>query len=305
MKIIVTGAGGFLGAAVCRAALAAGHSVVAVARRPDPERLRGLGGRDGALTQCLLDVTDSAAVEHLFGQERPDVVVHAAWAGLSRAERDGPDQLRQLEAWCRLMQAAARAGVRKVIGIGSQAEYGQTVGRTDEATLPQPNSMYGATKVSAGLLGQRLAAEAGIGFAWLRLFAIYGPGDNPNWLIPSILATLARGESPRLTAGTQLVDYLYIDDAAEAVLAVATRPAATGIFNLASGAPVSVRAIVEGLRDHVQPGATLDFGTVPFAPGQPMHIEGAVDRLSQATGWTPRTALAAGLALTVEHFDGA
>ena len=279
MKILVTGAGGFLGASVCAAALEAGHDVDGIARH-------------------TLDVADTAAVEALLVAERPDVVVHAAWAGLSRAERDGADQLLQLEAWCRFVQAAARCGVGKLVGIGSQAEYGQTLGRTGEDTLPQPNSMYGVAKLSAGLIGQRLAADAGLDFAWLRLFAIYGPGDNPNWLIPSLLATFTRGETPRLTPGTQRVDYLYIDDAAMAVLAVATDIGAIGIFNLASGNAVPVRAIVERLRDLARPGLALSFGDIAFAPGQPMHIEGAIDRLSQATGWMPTISIDAGLART-------
>jgi nucleoside-diphosphate-sugar epimerase len=301
MKIVVTGAGGFLGAAVCGAALAAGHDVVASARRADPERLRSLAG---AITQATLDVSDGAAVEQLFQDVRPDVVIHAAWAGLTRAERDGPDQLAQLQSWIHLMQAAARAGVRKMVGIGSQAEYGATTGRTGEEALPQPNSMYGAAKLSAGIIGARLAADAGMDFAWLRLFAVYGPGDNPNWLIPSMLAALARGEQPRMTPGTQRVDYLYIDDAAAAVLAVATGAQAQGTFNLSSGTAVTVRAIVERLRDLVRPETALTFGEVPFAPGQPMHIEGAIDRLTAATGWTPTTSLDAGLARTASHHAG-
>lgn len=294
MKIVVTGAGGFLGAAVCAAAVKAGHEVVATARQADPERLRSLGND---IRRALLDVADTSAVGRLFDDVRPDVVVHAAWAGLTRAQRDGPDQLVQLGAWCRLAQAAGAAGARKLIGIGSQAEYGPTTGRTDEGMLPEPNSMYGAAKLSAGVIGRRIAADAGMDFAWLRLFAVYGPGDNPGWLIPSLLAMLKRGERPRLTPGTQRVDYLHIDDAAAAVLAVA-RGDAAGIFNLSSGEPVTVRAIALRLRDLVAPGVDLTFGEVPFAPGQPMHIEGANDRLRAATGWAPVTGLEAGLALT-------
>lgn len=290
----MTGAGGFLGAAVCAAAVGAGHEVVATARQADPERLRAL---DDRIRRAVLDVADTHGVERLFDEIRPDVVVHAAWAGLTRAERDGPDQLAQLGAWCRLAQAAGAAGVRKLVGIGSQAEYGACVGRTDEGTLPEPNSMYGAAKLSAGVIGRRIATDAGMDFAWLRLFAVYGPGDNPNWLIPSLLAKLTRGERPRLTPGTQRVDYLHIDDAAAAVLAVA-QGAAAGIFNLSSGEAVTVRAIVERLRDLVAPGMALTFGDVAFAPGQPMHIEGANDRLRAATGWVPATGLDAGLALT-------
>ena len=207
---------------------------------------------------AVLDVADTSAVERLLAEVRPDVVVHAAWAGLTRAERDGPDQLTQLHAWCRFAQAAGAAGVRKLVGIGSQAEYGATTGRTDERHLPDPTSMYGAAKLSAGMIGRRLAADAGMEFAWLRLFAVYGPGDNPNWLIPSLISTFRQGERPRLTPGTQRVDYLYVQDAAEGVLAV-VEGSATGTFNLSSGSAVTVRAIVERLR---RPGRAGDAARV-------------------------------------------
>lgn len=78
-------------------------------------------------------------------------------------------------------------------------------------------------------------------FAWLRLFATYGPQDNPNWLITSVVNQMLNGRRPQITAGRQLCDYLYIEDVAAAIIAVAEKPEATGIFNLGSGQPVAVR----------------------------------------------------------------
>lgn len=300
MKLIVTGASGFLGAAVTAAALRDGHDVIAVARREYSARLCKIERSDGGrLVRRVLDLTDSNAFEALLRDACPDVVVHSAWAGLTGAERDAFDQIDQMQACCRLVAAAAHAGVGKFIGIGSQAEYGMTGGRTDETTLPQPSTLYGAAKLSAGILGARISAAVGMDFAWLRLFAVYGPGDNDNWLIPATTAQLLRREQPRLTLGTQVVDYLHVDDAARAVLAVATTRGADGVFNLASGNAVTVRALVEQLRDLAAPGMRLDFGAVSFAPNQVMHIHGAIDRLCAATDWQPAIPLDVGLAQTV------
>jgi nucleoside-diphosphate-sugar epimerase len=142
-----------------------------------------------------------------------------------------------------------------------------------------------------------------MGFAWLRLFATYGPGDNPDWLIPSVIRQLCSGERPRTSLGTQKWDYLFIDDAAEGVLA-AIQPEATGIFNLASGHPVAVRQIIEQLRDMIDPSLDLVFGEVPFGPNQIMHLEGSIEKLQLATGWSPRVELQAGLSKTVDAFRG-
>ena len=297
MKLLVTGAGGFLGAAVVRAAAAAGLDVVATARTAEPPRLAGVAD----IARASLDLTDTAAMRALLAAERPSVIVHSAWSGLGGAARASARQITDnVLPTCALIEAAADAGVANFVGIGSQAEYGPREGRTHEHALPAPASMYGAAKLAALYLSQDLARQAGMGFAWLRLFATYGPGDNPAWLIPSLIAQLRMGERPRTTPGTQRWDYLYIDDAAQGVLAAARAPDPVGVCNLASGEPTPVRAIVERLRDLAAPGLELKFGEIPFAPGQIMHMEGAPDRLTRLTGWKPRIGLADGLRRTVD-----
>jgi nucleoside-diphosphate-sugar epimerase len=104
---------------------------------------------------------------------------------------------------------------------------------------------------------------------------------------------------PQTTAGTQLWDYLFIDDIAAAILAVAEQPAANGVFNLGSGQPVAVRRIVESIRDHAAPGMELVFGELAYPPDQIWHMEADITRLTEATGWRPLVDLATGLNRTV------
>jgi nucleoside-diphosphate-sugar epimerase len=112
---------------------------------------------------------------------------------------------------------------------------------------------------------------------------------------------LIDGRRPRCTPGTQKWDYLHIDDVARAVLAAAMADGAAGLFNLSSGEPVAVRAIVERLRDIAAPGLDLAFGELPFGPDQIMHLEGDNTRLRQATGWSPAVRLDDGLRQVVEE----
>ena len=161
--------------------------------------------------------------------------------------------------------------------------------------------LYGAAKLAANHLAAQRCREASVAFAWLRLFSVYGPGDNANWLIPSTAASLVCGKAPQCTAGTQKWDYLHVDDVAQAILAAATTDAATGVFNLSSGNPAAVRTIVETIRDIAAPGLPLSFGAIPFGPDQIMHLEGDNRRLRAATGWSPRIALAEGLRQVVDE----
>lgn len=297
MRLLVTGGAGFLGAAVVTAAVRSGWSVGVLARQAEPTRLNGV---TDAIRLHQVDLADREDVRAVLAREAPDVVVHSAWAGLNRASRSSSDQVTaNLLPTLRLVEDAAAAGASKFIGIGSQAEYGLVDRRMSEEDKPAPNSFYGAAKLAALHLGTAAAAHTDMAFAWLRLFAAYGPQDNPNWLIPSVIEQMLKGGSPQLTSGTQRWDYLYIDDAADGVLAVANAPCATGVFNLSSGRAETVRSVVETLRASVAPDLPLRFGAVPFGPNQIMHMEGDNQRLTLATGWHPSTSLGDGLALTV------
>jgi nucleoside-diphosphate-sugar epimerase len=295
--ILITGAGGFVGAAVAKAAVAAGHDVTAVVRN-DVSRLAALADR---IAIRRVDLADGSAVAELLRSERPRVVIHSAWEGVGGAMRSGDIQLDNIRTTVALADAAIAARTRKFVGIGSQAEYGRHDRKIVETDLPQPTMLYGAAKLAANHLTAQRCREAGVSFAWLRLFSVYGPGDNPNWLIPSTAASLVRGKAPRCTEGTQKWDYLHIDDVADGVLAAAATEGATGVFNLSSGNPVAVRAIVEMLRDVAAPGLKLTFGEVPFGPDQIMHLEGDNSRLREATGWSPRIPTAEGLRQVVDQ----
>jgi len=296
MKLLITGASGFVGAAVAKAALAEGHEIVGTGRSPSPPRLSEMA-RDIAYHQ--LDLSDGQALEELCQRARPDAIIHCAWEGVWGKNRSSAAQLANVDIACRLARAAATIGATKFVGLGSQAEYGRTDQRIEETQLPRPDTLYGAAKLAASHLICQLAAQDGMDFAWMRLFATYGPGDNDNWLIPSLIAEMRAGRRPRISAGTQKWDYLFIDDVARGILAACTTPAATGVFNLASGRPVAVREIVERLRDLAAPQLDLLFGEIPFAKTQIMHLEGDPGRLRELTGWSPKVDLAEGLSRTV------
>lgn len=296
MKILVTGAGGFVGAAVVSSALSAGHDVIALVRPAgNRHRLDDIGAVIAAVD--LADVTElDAAMRH----HRPDVVVHSAWSGVSNVSRQQRSQITDnVSVALSLVDAAAAVGVRKFVGIGSQAEYGLLSGKISETALPVPTSLYGAAKVAAQVLTAQLCADAGIDFAWLRLFSTYGPRDNPNWLIPSMIEQLLSGSRPRTTEGRQLWDYLFIDDVADAIRAVAESKQAVGIFNLGSGKPTAVRNIIEQIRDIAAPGLDLIFGDIPYKPDQIWHMEADIDRLIRLSGFAPQVGLGEGLARTI------
>jgi len=134
------------------------------------------------------------------------------------------------------------------------------------------------------------------------LLATYGPKDDIRHLIPTVILKLLASERPALTPGEQRWDYLFVEDAAEAIYRVAVTPNVQGIFNLGSGKAHTVRSIVERIRDLIDPNLPLGFGEIPYRPDQIMHLQADITKLQDATGWSPRVGLDEGLRRTVDWY---
>jgi nucleoside-diphosphate-sugar epimerase len=302
VRLFITGASGFVGAATLGAALQAGHEVAAPVR-PGSLATR-LAPFAGQYRRLSLDLRDEAGAAGAMAEFRPDAILHLAWWGVANSARfDRRQMTDNIEAACGLTEAAAAAGARAFIGVGSQGEYGASAQMSEDA-LPRPTSLYGAAKVAAFFLTRRLAEQAGLRHAWLRLFSVYGPGDNDDWLIPMLITEMLAGRRPRTTLGTQSWDWLHVDDVARAILAVAVTPTAEGLFNLGSGRAIPVRSAIERIRDLAAPEMELKFGEIPFRPDQVMHMQADISRLTAATDWTPQIGIEEGLASTVAWYRG-
>jgi UDP-glucose 4-epimerase len=282
-RAFVTGASGFIGAAVVRRLLAQGWDVAVLQRGSSlGQRLHGLEPRLRAIVSGGDAVAGFAAE---LREWQPAAVFHLGWAGVGNVHRnDAAVQLGNVQFACELASVCADCGVRHFIGAGSQAEYGPKRVLITESECPTPTTLYGAAKLSACVLTQRICELAGLRHAWLRIFSTYGPGDNPDWLLPSLIRQLLAGQRPSLTACEQTWDFLHVDDAAAAFEAVAAR-SATGIFNVASGVELPLRQVIEMVRDLVNPQGELGFGEVAYRPDQVMRMQVCVNSLKLQTGW--------------------
>ena len=139
----------------------------------------------------------------------------------------------------------------------------------------------------------------GTRFVWLRLGSVYGPDDNDDWVIPFVGRTLLKGECPALTSGEQRRDFLFVEDAADAINAVLENERAEGIYNLASGHAPPLRETLERLRDLIDPALPLGFNE--RASEAVTHLQADPSRLCAVTDWQPRTTLEEGLRLTVDR----
>jgi nucleoside-diphosphate-sugar epimerase len=301
MRALVTGATGFIGSHLVRLLLQERNEVgVLIRPSSDTWRIKDI------LPAVEVIHADLSAVEQVADMIRefaPEVVFHLSWYGVGNRYRDDPAQVSQnLYSSLKLLEIVAKAGCQRWLGLGSQAEYGRYDKVISEESPLRPTTLYGITKLSVCLLSQKLRETHGVSFTWLRLFSAYGPADTPQWMIPYTILTLLKGQKPALTLGEQRWDYLYVEDAVQAIWRAAITPEARGIFNLGSGEAYTVRSIVERIRDLIDSNIPLGFGEVPYRPDQIMHLQADISRLRQATGWSPQVSLDEGLRRTVEWF---
>ncbi len=296
-KVLVTG-GGFIGARVVGRALAYGARV-SVLVRPGGNRSR-LAPFDVQTYEG--DILDEAAVTRALGEERPDVVVHAAGMVDSRREPSLTAAMVRLHALgtTHVLEAARLAGVARVVVLGSSGEYGNAAEQFDEDRLAAPVDPYSASKLAATAITLTYDRAFGLPCTVVRPFVVYGPGEAKTRIFSTVFAqALAGGGEVAFTAGEQVRDFVYADDVADGIFRAALAPEARGrILNLGTGIGIRVRDAITMAIAVSQNRVIPRFGDLPYRPGEPPSLVSDNRRIESVLGWSPTTSLAEGVALT-------
>lgn len=292
MRVVLTGAGGFIGRETARELRARGHVVAGLVHH-DAQR----SGADDFAADFLKPDSYRDALRAF----RPEALIHAGWFGVAPRERDLRTQLDNVPAVGELVAQAAAAGARIVLGLGTQSEYGLTSSLVAEDAPTRPVTLYGMSKLAAGAALLRLARQGGMRGVWARVFGVYGPRETAPSMLPWLARELAAGRQPQLTACTQNWDFLHVRDVARAVADLLDCESAEGVFNIASGEAKPLRETVLLLRDVMNSRIEPAFGAVPFGPEQIMFLGGVPAKLMQTTGWRPGVTFATGLREVAEE----
>ena len=298
LSAIVNGSLGTVGLALIDRLLVRGVRVYAVFRPDSPRRGRLPGGVDAV--EC--DMKDIGKLAELIG-EPVDAFFHLAWAGTIGPERD--DMLLQtqnIRCAIEAAQTAKQLGCKVFVGVGSQAEHGRIEGKVTASTPCHPTTGYGMAKLCAGQMTRAICHQLGMRHVWARVLSVYGVNDRPLSVISILLDKLFKGEKPALTAGEQLWDYIYAEDAGEALCRMAELGRDGAIYPVGYGQARPLRDYFEMLRDAVDPLLPLGLGEIPYPPNQVMHLEADISALSRDTGFMPATPFEMGIRQVVEQY---
>lgn len=295
MKVLITGASGFMGSHLARLLVDEGCQVFGqVQRESNLWRIKDLQGSMQLLTGDLLLREQIAGI---VDQARPDLCVHLAWYAEPGVYQTSPLNTRYIDASLNLATLLAQAGCKRLVAAGTCAEYDADYGYLSETSPTRPVTLYAASKVALYTVLAKLAEKIGLEVAWARIFYVYGPREDERRFIPAIINSLLRNEPTRLTPGEQVRDYLHVEDVANALWAVA-RSALTDVVNVGSGRPVTNRDIALKLGVILERPNLVKFGDLPYRAGDPMFVCSDNRRLLANTDWTPKYDIESGLRQT-------
>jgi UDP-glucose 4-epimerase len=304
-RSLVTGAAGFIGAALARRLIARGDAVTCVAGPgSDPWRLDEL--RDVAEVYEL-DLRDGDAVTRAIQTSRPELVFHLAAHGAYSWQRSLARMIEtNVAGAAHIAEAALDAGARAIVNAGSSSEYGLKDHAPPEHELPEPNSAYAVTKASATLLGGWLARQRGAAITTLRLYSAYGPWEEPRRLMPALVAAGLDRRLPPLADPAIARDFVFVEDVVDAFLLAAehAQPGAGAVYNIGSGRQTSLRELAEIARRTFAIEEEPAFAAFPSRDWDTDVWVADAHSAAAELGWRANTPLEAGLAAFGRWMDG-
>lgn len=270
-KILVTGATGFIGNSIIHELCSCNevHVITAGRNQTKLSLLKQLY----KVETIHLDIHDKRTDWYSY-LGKPDIVLHLAWGGLPNYKALYHFET-ELPAQYRFLKALVQSGLRNLIVTGTCFEYGMQSGQLDEDLVTKPVNPYGFAKDTLRRQLEYLKHEHPFNLTWARLFYLYGEGQSENSLLPQLKRAVFSGSGTfNMSGGEQLRDYLTVAELAKYLVPLAMKAQDTGIVNVCSGKPISVRKLVENCITENNLDIKLNLGFYPYPDYEPMAFWG-------------------------------
>lgn len=329
MKILVTGAAGFIGFHLCRALLARNDSVIGIDNLNDyydpqlkKDRLTQLQSSDN-FTFHKIDLKDTGDIEALFQAENFDVVVNlAAQAGVRYSLENPMAYINaNIVGFMNILEGCRHHKIKHLVYASSSSVYGANKGYpfSEHNNIDHPMSLYAATKKSNELMAHTYSSLYGLPATGLRFFTVYGPWGRPDMALFKFTKNILEKKPIDVYNNGQMVrDFTYVSDIVEGIINVIDHPATENknwdglkpdpatsyaphtVYNIGNNSPVKLMAFIEAIEEKLNIRATKNF--MPMQPGDVEKTYADTQKLEQAFGFKPATSIQDGIDAFIDWY---
>jgi len=279
MRILVTGATGFVGRHLLKELLTTNHEIIVTTS--NEEKIKNFNFYS-KVSVVVIDLNNIDTSKNYFDYlKRPNLVLHLAWQGLPNYHQLFHFEKNLIEHYT-FLKNLIENGLEDLVVTGTCFEYGMKEGCLYEDMISDPQNAYALAKDTLRKFLEQLQAKHSYELKWIRLFYMYGGGQNPNSLLSQLESTAAKGDKIfNMSGGEQERDYLPVEKIGHYLKVIALQNKINGIINCCSGKPVKIIDLVEDFMKKRNIAIQLNKGYYPYAQDEPMSFWGNTTKLNE------------------------
>lgn len=298
-NLLIVGGTGFIGSKVAKKALRNGLKVTVISKHSYPHNKR-----INCVDYINVDISREKDLHHILKDRVFEYVLNLGGYVDHKNFSEGGKEVFEthFNGTLNLVKSINKNTLKCFIQIGSSDEYGANIAPQEENQRELPISPYSIAKTSATHFLQMLYRTERFPVVILRLFLVYGPGQDSSRFLPQIIKGCFSGKEFETSLGEQLRDFCYIDDITDGILRAMKCDNVNGkIINLASGDPISIRTVIEKVQTYIGKG-NPKFGKISYRSGENMSLYADTSRAEHLLGWRSNTTIEDGIKKTVDHY---
>jgi len=297
-KLLIIGGTGFIGKNLVIKAIESGYSVTVLSLNGAPQEPLNQAHYIKCDIRSLKDLQENLK-DNSFGY----VINLGGYVDHSSFLNGGTEVIEShLIGLIKILKIINWKSIKRFVQVGSSDEYGNSLAPQNEKIAGLPFSPYSFGKLASTELLSMLYRSEKLPIVVVRLFLVYGPGQNIERFLPQIIKGCYSGESFSVSEGGQLRDFCYVDDITRGLLLTLSNDEATGeIFNFGSGKPVAIKNIIKTVQEVIGVGSP-DFGKKPYRKNENMALYADISKASHILNWHPEVSLKDGINKTVGYF---
>jgi len=296
MKVLITGANGFIGYNLTKACLNQQHDLLLFSRSVT---------NIASLNYRCWDFKNVEVLTNDILNFKPDAVVHCAWdGGNSYSDIHNKKQFSNVLYSLKFLEIVAKLKNVHFIGLGSAAEYGNSSEIINEEITELPINYYGMSKLSFKEVSYEYCKKNNLLWTWVRPMYTYGPHDVISRLIPKTIINCLQNKDVELSSCSSIIDYLYIDDFVDGIIKILEQQL-EGVYNVCSGKQFEIKTIVNTIHELCGSKNKIFFNKELDRKNFPQKICGSNNKLINASNksWQPKINLIDGLTKTINFYE--